>query len=100
MHHALSNPHVRDDRIKLLIDIGADVNQPGYRNVTPLIMAAAYASNPAIISRLLRAGASPTHVDDWGKNAQGAMRQNPNMSSRNRKISERLLERTSDGQTK
>ena len=91
LHHALSNPNVRDERIKLLIDIGADVNQRGYRNVTPLIMAAAYASSPEIIQRLLRSGASPKHVDDWGENALGALRQNPNMSRHNKKISERLL---------
>jgi ankyrin repeat protein len=91
LHHALSNPNVGDERIKLLISIGADVNQPGYRNVTPLIMAAAYASNPAIISRLLKSGASLTHVDDWGENALGAIRQNQNMSRRNKTISERLL---------
>lgn len=94
LHHALSNPNVRDERIKLLIKSGADVNQPGFRNVTPLIMAAAYASNPAIISRLLRAGASPTHVDDWGENALGAIRRNPNMSKSNKKISEILLNRS------
>jgi hypothetical protein len=69
LHHALSNPNVENERIKLLIKFGADVNQPGYRNVTPLIMAAAYASNPAIISLLLKSGASLTHVDDWGENA-------------------------------
>jgi hypothetical protein len=95
LHHALSNPNVGDERIKLLISIGADVNQPGYRNVTPLIMAAAYASNPAIISRLLKSGASLTHVDDWGENALGAIRQNQNMSRRNKTISERLLNKPS-----
>jgi hypothetical protein len=93
LHHALSNPNVRGERIKLLIEIGADVNQRGYRNVTPLIMAAAYASNPEIIQLLLRSGANPTHVDDWGESALGTLRQNPNMSRRNKKISERLLKK-------
>lgn len=94
LHHALSNPNVRDERIKLLIDIGADVNLRGYRNVTPLIMAAAYASSPKIIQRLLRSGASPKHVDDWGENALGAVRQNPNMSRQNKRIIESFLHKS------
>ena len=94
LHHALSNPNVSDERIKFLIEIGADVNQRGYRNVTPLIMAAAYASSPKIIQRLLRYGASPKHVDDWGENALGAIRQNPNMNRLNKKISESLLHKS------
>jgi hypothetical protein len=56
-------------------------------------MAAAYASSPEIIQLLLRSGANPTHVDDWGESALGALRQNPNMSRRNKKISERLLKK-------
>jgi hypothetical protein len=85
LHHALTNPHVRVETIRLLIDLGADVNLPGYQGVTPLIMAAAYTARPDVFRILLQAGADPTVTDAWGANAIEVLKQNHMMSRTNQR---------------
>ena len=62
---------LKKDRVDLadvLIDAGADVNQPAVNGITPL-MAAAYGGHDAIVKRLLAKGADIRAVDRLQKNA-------------------------------
>lgn len=48
---------VTPERVKSIIDSGADVNAKGEQGITLLMVAAAFSDNPGIVSSLLRAGA-------------------------------------------
>ena len=58
----------RADLATILLDAGADVNQPAINGITPL-MAAAFAGQEAIVKRLLAQGADPRATDRLGKTA-------------------------------
>ncbi|MFO1313704.1 MAG: ankyrin repeat domain-containing protein [Burkholderiales bacterium] len=58
----------RADLATLLLDAGADVNQPAINGITPL-MAASFAGQDAIVKRLLAQGADPRATDRLKKTA-------------------------------
>jgi uncharacterized protein len=58
----------RADLATILLDAGADVNQPALNGITPL-MAASFAGQDAIVKRLLAQGADPRATDRLKKNA-------------------------------
>jgi ankyrin repeat protein len=58
----------RVDLAQLVLDAGADVNQPAVNGITPL-MAAAFGGHTDIAKQLLAKGASPAALDRLQKNA-------------------------------
>jgi uncharacterized protein len=58
----------RADLATILLDAGADVNQPAINGITPL-MAASFAGQEAIVQRLLAQGADPRATDRLNKTA-------------------------------
>lgn len=62
---------IKKDRVDLamvVLDAGADVNQPAVNGITPL-MAAAYGGQTALAKLLLAKGADPAALDRLSKNA-------------------------------
>ena len=60
---------VKTDLVNKLIELGADVNTPGYRGITPLMMAALIGSQD-MVQLLLTIGADPHAVSSKGKDAE------------------------------
>ena len=58
----------REDLAQLLIDAGADINQPALNGITAL-MAASYEGQTEMARQLLAKGANPTALDRLQKNA-------------------------------